>query len=126
VIGRAILASLASLALIAGVASGAWIALASWIDDALSADTGKGEPNARRLTLLALFRNALAVVIITLTAMIVLSRLGINIGPLLAGAGVLGLALGYDVDAVVLDEARWGEPAGHALFDPIDFLGLIG
>jgi len=101
--GREVLSSLIALALIALVAAIAWIALASWIDYALSAETGGGEPNARQRTLLALFRNALAVVIITLTTMIVLSELGIDIGPLLAGAGVLGLALGFGAQKLVQD-----------------------
>ncbi len=40
--------------------------------------------------LLTLFRNVLAIVISTITVMIVLSQVGLNIAPLLAGAGALG------------------------------------
>ncbi len=101
--GREVLGSAVTVAVILLLAAVAWIALASWIDYALAPDTGAGEPNARRRTLLALFRNALAVLIITMTAMIVLSELGINIGPLLAGAGVLGLALGFGAQKLVQD-----------------------
>ncbi|STK72804.1 membrane protein YbiO [Escherichia coli] len=40
-------------------------------------------------------RNALAVIISTITIMIVLSEIGVNIAPLLAGAGALGLAISF-------------------------------
>jgi small-conductance mechanosensitive channel len=42
--------------------------------------------------LLSLFRNAATIAIIIITLMFSLSEIGINIGPLLASAGVLGLA----------------------------------
>ena len=42
-------------------------------------------------TLLPLARKFLQVVLIVIIVMIVLSSLGINIGPLLAGAGVVGI-----------------------------------
>ena len=42
---------------------------------------------------MSLFRNALAITLIIMTVMIVLSQIGINIGPLIAGAGVVGLAI---------------------------------
>jgi len=43
------------------------------------------------------------VVIVTMAGMILLSELGINIGPLLAGAGVLGLAIGFGAQKLVQD-----------------------
>ena len=42
-------------------------------------------------------------VVVVLTAMLVLSALGMNIGPLLAGAGVVGLALGFGTQTLVRD-----------------------
>jgi small conductance mechanosensitive channel len=101
--GREILASAVAIALIILVAAAAWVALATWIDYALSPQTGTGEPDARHRTLLMLFRNALAVVIVTVSAMILLSEVGVNIGPLLAGAGVLGLAIGFGAQKLVQD-----------------------
>ncbi|MDZ7748389.1 MAG: mechanosensitive ion channel [Halofilum sp. (in: g-proteobacteria)] len=95
--------SLVSVLVILALAASAWIAIASWIDYRLSPETGSGEPDARRRTLLALLRNAVAVVIVTMAAMITLSELGINIGPLLAGAGVLGLAIGFGAQKLVQD-----------------------
>jgi small-conductance mechanosensitive channel len=54
-------------------------------------------------TLLTLFRNALAVIISTITIMIVLSEIGVNIAPLLAGAGALGLAISFGSQTLVKD-----------------------
>ncbi|MEO1854350.1 mechanosensitive channel protein [Chromohalobacter sp.] len=85
------------------VAAVVWVGLASLIENRLSAETGAGEPSARAKTLLSLFRNALAIALITMTAMIVLAEIGINIGPLIAGAGVLGLAIGFGSQKLVQD-----------------------
>ena len=42
-------------------------------------------------------------VIVVLTSLIVLSHIGIDIAPLLAGAGVIGLAIGFGSQALVKD-----------------------
>ena len=54
-------------------------------------------------TLLPLARKFLQVVLIVIIVMIVLSSLGINIGPLLAGAGVVGLAVGLGSQQTIAD-----------------------
>ena len=54
-------------------------------------------------TLLLLLRKFLLIVLVTMVTLIVLSSVGINIGPLLAGAGVIGLALGFGSQALVKD-----------------------
>ncbi|MDZ7786989.1 MAG: mechanosensitive ion channel [Halofilum sp. (in: g-proteobacteria)] len=101
--GLGVVTSLASILGIVVVSAVAWIAIASWVDYWLSDDTGGRATSARQRTLLALFRNAVAVVIVTMAGMILLSELGINIGPLLAGAGVLGLAIGFGAQKLVQD-----------------------
>ncbi|WP_067560671.1 mechanosensitive ion channel domain-containing protein [Halofilum ochraceum] len=101
--GLAAVTALASILGILVVAVVAWIAIASAVDYWLSPETGTGLPSARQRTLLALFRNAAAVVIVTMAGMILLTELGINIGPLLAGAGVLGLAIGFGAQKLVQD-----------------------
>nr|WP_282103673.1 mechanosensitive channel protein [Halomonas getboli] len=101
--GRSLVGKLVSVFVILAVAAGAWLGLASLIEHKLNPETGGGMPSARTQTLLALFRNALAIALITLTAMIVLSEIGINIGPLIAGAGVLGLAIGFGAQKLVQD-----------------------
>lgn len=80
-----------------------WIVVASWIEHRLSAETGSGVASAREKTLLTIFRNAIMVTLIILTTMVVLSELGLNIGPLIAGAGVVGLAIGFGAQKLVQD-----------------------
>ncbi|PWV78798.1 mechanosensitive channel protein [Halomonas sp. A11-A] len=101
--GRGLVGKVVSVAMILVIAIGAWLGLASLIEHKLNPETGAGEPDARAKTLLTLFRNALAIALITMTAMIVLAEIGINIGPLIAGAGVLGLAIGFGAQKLVQD-----------------------
>lgn len=63
-------------------------------------DPGRG---ARLRTLLPLIRNAFRIVLVVMVTLIVLSELGINIAPLLAGAGVVGLAVGFGAQTMVKD-----------------------
>ncbi|MGI9509256.1 MAG: mechanosensitive ion channel family protein, partial [Geminicoccaceae bacterium] len=60
-------------------------------------------PEARMATLLPLLRKILMVTVIIMVVLIGLSSLGINIGPLLAGAGVMGIAIGFGAQALVRD-----------------------
>lgn len=57
----------------------------------------------RLATLLPLIRTAVAIAIFFLGVVIALGDLGVNIGPLLAGAGVVGIALGFGAQALVRD-----------------------
>ncbi|MFV3127433.1 mechanosensitive ion channel domain-containing protein [Niveispirillum sp. KHB5.9] len=59
--------------------------------------------SARMRTLLPLMRNALTILLVTLAGLIVLSEFGVNIAPLLAGAGVIGLAVGFGAQTLVKD-----------------------
>ncbi|MFO7707081.1 MAG: mechanosensitive ion channel [Desulfobacterales bacterium] len=58
---------------------------------------------ARLRTLLPLIRKALMIVLSVMIVMIVLSEFGVNIGPLLAGAGIIGLAVGFGAQKLVQD-----------------------
>jgi small-conductance mechanosensitive channel len=62
-----------------------------------------GPGGSRRETLLLLLRKFLMVVILTVVCLLLLSAMGINIGPLLAGAGVIGLAIGFGAQTLVRD-----------------------
>lgn len=64
---------------------------------------GYGAGKSRMATVLPLIRMTLQVAVITITVLLVLSQLGINITPLLAGAGVLGLAIGFGAQTLVKD-----------------------
>ncbi len=58
---------------------------------------------ARLRTLLPILRNMLFVVVMAVAAMMVLSALGVEIGPLIAGAGVVGVAVGFGAQTLVKD-----------------------
>lgn len=58
---------------------------------------------SRMLTVLPLLRATLAVVIFILLVLLVLSQLGVNITPLIAGASVLGLAISFGSQTLVKD-----------------------
>ena len=58
---------------------------------------------SRLATLLPIFRNFLLITIVVIAGMIVLSELGVDIAPLFAGAGVVGLAIGFGAQALIRD-----------------------
>ncbi len=58
---------------------------------------------ARARTLLPLMRTTALIVISVIVVLSVLSEVGFNIGPLLAGAGVIGLAIGFGSQKLVQD-----------------------
>jgi len=62
-----------------------------------------GAGGSRIGTLLMLLRKFMLVVIIVMAALIILSSMGVNIGPLIAGAGVFGLAIGFGAQTLVKD-----------------------
>ncbi len=60
--------------------------------------------NSNRIdTLLPIIQNIMMITFIILFALILLSELGINIVPLMAGAGVLGIAIGFGAQTMVKD-----------------------
>lgn len=63
--------------------------------------TGRG--SSRLATLLPLLRNVLIATIAIMTVMIVLSNFGVDIAPLFAGAGVIGLAIGFGAQTLIRD-----------------------
>jgi small-conductance mechanosensitive channel len=58
---------------------------------------------ARLSTLLPMLRTALLVAIVTLVGLTALSEIGVNIAPLLAGAGIVGVAIGVGSQKLVQD-----------------------
>ncbi|WP_366524867.1 mechanosensitive ion channel domain-containing protein [uncultured Tateyamaria sp.] len=66
-------------------------------------DEGGGSSASRLATLLPLFRNFVLLVIILTILLIVLMELGINVGPLFAGAGIVGVAVGFGSQSLVRD-----------------------
>ena len=67
-------------------------------------DEGGGKATHNRIeTLLPLIRATLLTALVIMVAMIALSSFGVDIGPLLAGAGVVGIALGFGAQKLVAD-----------------------
>ena len=62
---------------------------------------GKGE--SRLATILPLVQLVLRIAIATLASLAIISELGVNITPLLAGAGIIGLAIGFGAQTLVKD-----------------------
>jgi moderate conductance mechanosensitive channel len=92
------------------VADFAWHLARAWIDCRLAEANLAGEGSADELrrrarlrTLLPILRNVLLVVLIVMAGLMALSSLGLEIGPLIAGAGVVGVAIGFGAQTLVKD-----------------------
>jgi len=79
-----------------------WLVINSWVDYRLNPDFGS-VPTARESTLLTLLKNAATITTLAATLMFALSELGVDIAPLIASAGVLGLAIGFGAQKLVQD-----------------------
>ncbi len=99
------LSSLLSFAVTLLLAIAIWEAVNAAIERHLARLTQEAEAarSARLRTLLPLLRTTLAVVIVIVAGMMVLSEIGVNIGPLLAGAGIVGVAIGFGSQKLVRD-----------------------
>jgi small-conductance mechanosensitive channel len=100
----------AALTLIAGYF--AWRYLNQWTEGRLRAavprmgDAEEGDEArvaSRLTTVLPVLRILLGITIVVMATLVALSQLGVNIGPLLAGAGVVGLAISFGSQALVRD-----------------------
>jgi moderate conductance mechanosensitive channel len=87
-----------------------WHAAKAAIDKKLAESADPGLPNsdearrrARLRTLLPIFRHVLFVLVIAIAAMMALAAMGVQIGPLIAGAGVVGVAIGFGSQTLVRD-----------------------
>jgi len=58
---------------------------------------------SRARTLLPLLRTSVLILFVTIAGLMILSQVGLNIAPLLAGAGVAGIAIGFGAQTLVKD-----------------------
>ncbi len=70
---------------------------------AMGEEGGAAGKATRAATLLPLLRSFVLTFLIVMVTLIILSSIGVNIGPLLAGAGVVGLAVGFGSQKLVQD-----------------------
>ena len=62
-----------------------------------------GESEKRANTLFGIVRGILSITLVSIFILITMRELGIDIGPILAGAGILGLAVGFGAQELVRD-----------------------
>jgi moderate conductance mechanosensitive channel len=103
-VGRAA-GSLASILLVVVIATVIWELASAAIERALGIGVPdrQAQVSARLRTLLPLVRSTVLIAIATVAGFIALSQLGIDIAPLLAGAGIIGIAVGFGSQALVKD-----------------------
>jgi small-conductance mechanosensitive channel len=80
---------------------------------AVDPEESAAQTTSRLGTLLPLVRSIAVGLIVAMAAMILLSRLGVDIAPLFAGAGVVGLAIGFGAQTLIRDMFS----GGFFLFD---------
>ena len=93
----------------------AFHAVRIWMDQKIAEEVGDEEPAAiaegegggagatRLATLLPLVRNFILTAMAIAIALVVASELGVNVAPLFAGAGIVGLAIGFGSQTLVRD-----------------------
>ncbi|MGV6849771.1 MAG: mechanosensitive ion channel domain-containing protein [Marinibacterium sp.] len=85
-----------------------------WIDTKIAEEAPEGDPGelgdeggatgaTRLATLLPLFRGAILAVVVISIAMMALLQMGVNVSPIFAGAGVVGIAIGFGAQTLVRD-----------------------
>lgn len=102
-IGQRIASATISIVVIVALAFTTWELVSSLIERRLTAATPGRGISTRALTLLPLARTVLRLILIVLVTLVVLAEVGMNITPLLAGAGVIGLAVGFGAQKLVQD-----------------------
>ena len=104
-LGRRLAGGLVTLALTLVLAIAVWEAANAALQAHLAHLTREQQAtrSARLRTLLPLLRSALLATILVVAGLTVLSEIGINVGPLLAGAGIIGVAIGFGSQKLVQD-----------------------
>jgi small-conductance mechanosensitive channel len=93
-----------------------WKLISTWIERKIAESTpeeseesteddewGGAAARGRSYTLLPMIRKFLGSILVVMVSMMILSSMGVDIGPLLAGAGVIGLAIGFGAQKLVAD-----------------------
>ena len=104
-IGSRLVSAAVTIGIAAIVAAAVWEASNALMDHKLSALTREGQAAraARLRTFQPMLRTALLCVIVAVVALTALSEIGVNVAPLLAGAGIVGIAIGFGSQKLVQD-----------------------
>ena len=104
-IGRRLLSAVVTILIAMGVGVTVWEMVNGALDRQIERFRDSDQvPRAVRLqTLLPILRTLLLVVLGAILALTALSEIGVNIAPLLAGAGIVGVAVGFGSQKLVQD-----------------------
>ncbi|MDX1922357.1 MAG: mechanosensitive ion channel [Alphaproteobacteria bacterium] len=105
-IGKKMLSAAVSITITLFIVVVAWEFVSNGVDRYLQGEDAHGrriERSARMRTLLPLIRYASHTTLIIIATFIILSEFGLDITPLLAGAGIIGLAVGFGAQTLVKD-----------------------
>ena len=104
-VGRHLASAIATIAITCALAMAAWEALNMTISRRIERWTGAGDAAraARLRTLVPMLRSTFLFAIGMVVLLAALDQLGISIGPLLAGASIIGVALGFGSQKLVQD-----------------------
>ncbi len=104
-VGRRVCSGVGTLAVTIGLAFAVWESVNLAIQlhlDRLRREA-QAARSARLRTLLPLIHTTLAITVLVVAGLMVLSEIGVNIAPLLAGAGIVGVAIGFGSQKLVQD-----------------------
>ncbi|MFO0404094.1 MAG: mechanosensitive ion channel protein MscS, partial [Alphaproteobacteria bacterium] len=104
-LGNRLISSIVSITLTITLALVIWEGINAAIQrhlERLSRDA-KAAQGARVRTLLPMLRTALLAVILIFVVLSILTEIGVNVAPLIAGAGVVGIAVGFGSQRLVQD-----------------------
>lgn len=105
--GQIVTGPVLAAATVVAVAWLIWVTLDAWIATTLAPPSTGGRAAARRSsrlqTLLPLMRNGVLILLVVLGGIAVLANIGVDVTPLIAGAGVFGLALSFGSQQLVQD-----------------------
>jgi len=104
-IGSRLLSAVATIGIAALAAATIWEASNAMMDRKLTALSREGHfaRAARLRTFQPMLRTALLCLIVTVVGLTALSEIGVNVAPLLAGAGIVGIAIGFGSQKLVQD-----------------------
>ena len=104
-IGSRLLSAVATISIAALAAAAIWEASNALMDRQVSVLSRDGHyaRAARLRTFQPMLRTALLCLIVTVVGLTALSEIGVNVAPLLAGAGIVGIAIGFGSQKLVQD-----------------------
>ena len=104
-IGSRLLSAVTTIGIAALAAAAIWETSNALMDRQLNVLSREGHfaRAARLRTFQPMLRTALLCVIVTVVGLTALSEIGVNVAPLLAGAGIVGIAIGFGSQKLVQD-----------------------